>query len=123
MRMGESDGRACWPQYGWPCRWATLFTLLACVVLLLLFAGCGGIQTVTETQTRTVTNKVDVPVPVACVSRADVPKLPVPTTIDIAKARTDQKAAATAADVEQFERYARAAAALIEHCIQTGGGK
>lgn len=124
-RLGEGwfPKQGDWPAIGWPCRWGSAFVLIACLLLILLVASCASLAPAPSVQTRTVTTNVDIPIPVACVSRADVPKLPAPTTIDVAKARTDQKAAATAADAEQFERYAKAAAALIEHCVQTGGGK
>lgn len=89
-----------------------------------LLVGCAGTVRPEEVvQTRTVTTNVSVPVPVACVSREDVPPLPRATAIDIPTAQVDMKAAAVAADAEQFERCAKAAAALIEHCIQVGGGK
>lgn len=100
--------------------WAEVALVLAAAVLL---TGCAGAPVEPIVQTRTVTTEVKVPVPVACVDRADVPKLPGATPIDIASAKTDQKAAATAADAEQFERYAKQAAALIEQCVKSGGGK
>jgi hypothetical protein len=106
---------------GWPCWIGAAFVLLACVLLLLIVVGCATPETVV--QTRTVTTNVSIPVPVACVSREDVPKLPVATPIDVSKASTDQKAGAVSIDAEQFERYAKAVSALIEHCIQTGGSK
>ena len=111
---------------GWPCWLGSGFVLLACILLILLaagLAGCAGLAPAPVVQTRTVTTNVDIPVPVACIAREDVPKLPAATLIDIRTAQTDQKAAAVSIDAEQFERYAKAVAALIEHCIQTGGSK
>lgn len=109
-------------------RFPSLFEILmvAFIVAALswLLSGCtGGVRPDEVVQTRTVTTEVKVPVPVACVERADVPVLPGATDIDVPSAKTDQKAAATAADAEQFERYAKQAARLLEQCVKTGGGK
>lgn len=109
--------------FGLPCRLGSAFVLLAAILILLLFTIYGCATPAPVVQTRTVTTNVDIPVAVACVARGDLPPLPTATPIDVAKARTDQKAAATAADAEMFERYAKAAAALLEHCVQTGGTK
>ena len=105
-----------------------LLELVAMAVFFSLFLwmlmGCtGNIRPEEIVQTRTVTTEVKVPVPVACVERADVPALPDATAVDIDAAKTDQKAAATAADAEQFERYAKQAAKLLEQCVKQGGGK
>jgi hypothetical protein len=64
-----------WPEskpirMGWPCWMGSAFVLLACALVVLLFAyGCAAVAP--EEQTRTVTTKVDVPVAVACISRKD----------------------------------------------------
>lgn len=94
------------------------------IAVAWLVTGCtGNVKPDEVVQVRTVTNEVKVVVPVPCMDRADVPALPAATEIDVPTAKTDQKAAATAADAEQYERYAKQAAKLIEQCVKTGGGK
>ena len=92
-----------------------------CIVAVWMLAGCGGgngTRPDEVVQTRTVTTEVKVPVPVPCVDRADIPALPRATEIDVATAATDQKAAATAADAEQYERFAKQSAKLLEQCVR-----
>jgi hypothetical protein len=96
----------------------------ACAILIgLLFTGCGGgaaIKPEEVVQTRTVTADVKIPAPIPCANRSDIPILPPATEINIATAKPSQKAAATAVDAEQYERYARQSYLLLERCVREG---
>ena len=63
---------------------------------------------------RTVT--VDKPVAVACVRVADIPPVPAPTRVDVAKADTRQLAAAASADLRAMDLHAAKVDAMLRAC-------
>lgn len=87
----------------------------ACLILL---AACATGPLVDQ-GTSVVTNTVAVPYAVPCVLAKDVPVLPKRTPIDVERATTDQLAAAYAADVEQFEEYAKAVSKILAACVKS----
>ncbi len=99
-----------------PLAWLFLALFLVFAFVFLSALGCASVEALERTQAV----RVGMPVAVSCVDPADIPGLPEPTPIDVSKATPAQKAAATVADVEQFERFSRTAHALLGHCVSTG---
>lgn len=86
--------------------------LILLVICVVLFVGCATV----EPRVSTVTNTVLQPVPVPCITVADIPVLPKPTPIDLDKSTHDQVVAANAADLANMDAYAALADPLLRQC-------
>ena len=93
------------------------FWLVVIGFIALALTGCGGGQTV-RTEERVQTATVSIPKAVRCPAFDEMPTRPVPTTVDVTKATTDQLAAAMAADAEAFKLYSETIEAIIAKCSE-----
>jgi hypothetical protein len=86
--------------------------------LAMLCAACASNpdQVVAEVSTQTIT--ASVAAPVSCVTSDQIPKMPAPTPVDLAKATVDQKVAALAADALAARDAASDARKLLLNCSQ-----
>lgn len=87
------------------------------LVAVLALSGCAN------TQTFTVPKEVKVPVPVACIDEADVPKVPaVATEAELMGMDEYRRTLATWLAYLKLEIYKREAAAVIDRCSRIPAG-
>ncbi len=86
---------------------------MRCLAIVLLLAGCATTQPPPIVTAPVPPVRVEVPVPVACVT--EIPPLPARTPVD-PDAAIQQTAAAAAADVHNLEDHVRELRALLTAC-------